>query len=439
MNQLLTKGQKAKGLTSGVEYVVDRFLGGGGQGEVYNACLGSSGLAIKWYFSEQATAEQKAALDRLVSNGSPNEKFLWPIELVHIDGQPGFGYVMPLREPKFIGIIDLMKRRADPTFHALATAGMELADGYLHLHSKGFCYCDISFGNAFFDPATGHVLICDNDNVIINGGTPPISGTLGFMAPEIVRGEALPNTETDLFSLAVLLFYMFHTHHPLHGAQEAAIKCLDAAAMNRLYGSNAVFIFDPDNDENRPVSGLHDNALASWSIFPSFFRELFVRAFTKGIRDPVNGRVRESEWRSVMVRLRDSIIPCQNCGAENFYDIEVVKRTGGQINPCWACNQQVAIPARIRIDKQLIMLNADTKLYHHHINNIKAYDFSKPVAEVSQNPSNPNMWGLRNVSGEKWVATLSDGTLRDVDPGRSVALSVGTQINFGSKTGEFRL
>ena len=53
------------------------------------------------------------------------------------------------------------------------------------------------------------------------------------MAPEIVRGEAAPNAQTDLFSLAVLLFYMFVNHHPLEGEQEAQIRALDLPAMNR--------------------------------------------------------------------------------------------------------------------------------------------------------------------------------------------------------------
>ncbi len=65
------------------------------------------------------------------------------------------------------------------------------------------------------------------------------------MAPEIVRGEAVPGTQTDLFSLAVLLFYMFVMHHPLEGKKELAIKCLDLPAMKKLYGTEPLFIFDP--------------------------------------------------------------------------------------------------------------------------------------------------------------------------------------------------
>ena len=438
MNQLLSKGQKVKGETSGADYVIEAFLGGGGQGEVYKAKLGPTSMALKWYFPEQATGSQKSALSQLVSKGPPNDQFLWPVELVRIDSQPSFGYVMPLRDPKYIGIVDLMKRRAEPTFLALANAGRELAHGFLQLHSSGFCYCDISFGNVFFDPQTGSVLICDNDNVIVNGEKPPIYGTMRFMAPEIVSGKALPSTDTDLFSLAVLLFYMFHIQHAFDGALESALHALDAAAMNKLYGTDAVFIYDPANTSNRPVKGLHDNAISYWPIYPTFLRDMFTRSFTQGIKDPAHGRVRESEWRAAMARLRDSIVPCQHCGAENFYDIEVVKQSGGQISPCWSCAKQITVPPRIRIEKQLVMLNANTQLFPHHVNDHKMYDYSKAIAVITQNPANPSQWGLKNTGDDKWVVTLADGALKDVEPGRSVSLSIGTKINFGHKTGEIR-
>jgi serine/threonine protein kinase len=106
------------------------------------------------------------------------------------------------------------------------------------------------------------------------------------MAPEIVRGEAVPSTQTDLFSLSVLIFYMLMVAHPLEGAKEAAIKALDLPAMTKIYGKEPIFIFDPNDDSNRPVPGIHDNALAFWRIYPQFLRDIFIRAFTIGIKRP---------------------------------------------------------------------------------------------------------------------------------------------------------
>ena len=331
---ILKDGQTVQTVTSRMPCTAEKFLGGGGQGEVYRADLGGQKVALKWYFPAQATPEQRVALETLIKKGPPTDKFLWPMELTQSDAVTGFGYIMPLRGPQYKSIVDLMKRRVEPTFRALATAGLELADSFLDLHAMGLCYRDISFGNVFFEPNTGEALICDNDNVAVDGETESgVLGTPRFMAPEIVRGEARPSMQTDLFSLAVLLFYMLMVHHPLEGRKESEIKCLDLPAMNKLYGFEPIFIFDPKDDTNRPMPGYHDNALAFWPLYPQFVRDLFVKAFTDGIHDP-QARVRESEWRAAMVQLRDAIIYCPHCGVENFYDCRApqgIRRPSGNV------------------------------------------------------------------------------------------------------------
>jgi serine/threonine protein kinase len=299
MNQLLRPNQTVRSQTSQTLCTVDHLIGGGGQGEVYAARLGDPAkghsqtpVALKWfyphYLGQDRQLEQR--LTDAIAAGPPSDRFLWPQELVRSGEVAGFGYLMPLREKRFSGIVDLVMRRVNPSFRSLVTAGFELAQSYFLLHAKGLCYRDISFGNVFFDPKTGEVRICDNDNVGIDrkaGGG--IGGTARFMAPEIVRGEAAPSSQTDLFSLAVLLFYMLMNHHPLEGTREADIRCFDLPAMTRLYGDEPIFIFDPTDERNRPLPGHHDNALALWPLYPAFLRELFTRSFTAGIRDASHG------------------------------------------------------------------------------------------------------------------------------------------------------
>ena len=438
MNQQLKPGQTLIAETSKAPCVVEAFLGGGGQGEVYRAQVGGESVALKWYLPHAATPTQRGALEALIKTGAPTARFLWPRELVSSADSPGFGYVMPLRAARFKGIVDLMKRRIEPSFRALATAGLELSDSYLQLHARGLCYRDISFGNVFFDPDSGEVLICDNDNVGVDGETRAgVLGTPRFMAPEVVRGDALPSTETDLFRLSVLLFYMLLVHHPLEGKREAEIRCLDLAAMQQLYGSNALFIFDPQDDSNRPLPGCHDNALAFWPLYPTFMRDLFTRAFTAGLRDPKHGRVRESEWRAAMVRLRDSIVYCHACAAECFYDPDALRATGsGPV--CWSCATAVQLPARIRVGRSVVMLNHDGALFPHHLDDARRYDFSRPAAAVTRHPSDPQRWGLKNLSEEKWVV-VGAGSIAEVPPGRSLTLATGTRIHFGRAEGEIRV
>lgn len=451
MNQLLKLGQDVIGVSTGLTARVDSFLGGGGQGEVYRAVVDGRPIAVKWFFPHylKQDARLRERLERAVRTGAPSDRFLWPLELAEAAGAPGFGYIMDLREDRFKGMVDLVTRRVEPSFRALVTAAFELAHSYLQLHARGFCYRDISFGNVFFDPASGEVRICDNDNVDVDGQPGTIGGTARFMAPELVTGLAAPSTQTDLFSLAVLLFYLLLNHHPLEGERETAIRCFDLPAMTKLYGSDPVFIFDPLDDSNRPQPGFHDNALAFWPIYPQFVRDLFIRSFTVGIRDSQQGRVRESEWRAAMIRLRDAIFYCPRCGAECFYDSAAL-HTGadGSLHgqPCWSCRTPLRPPLRIRIayseganvSPVVIMLNHDTRLYPHHVDHNRAYDFERPVAEVSRHPTDARIWGLRNLSDSAWTAVTGGGEVRTVEPGRSVTLTADLRIQFGAAEGQVR-
>jgi len=428
----LSPGQMIK-IGTGGACRVEGLLGTGGQGEVYRASVAKEEFALKWYFPESATPQQRDSLDLLIRKGAPDDRFLWPMALCTLPSQPNtFGYLMRLREQRFKGIVDLMKRKIDPSFRALATAGFGLADSYLKLHASGLCYRDISFGNVFFDPDTGEILICDNDNVSVDDGKMRgVQGTIGFMAPEIMTDNAAPSTQTDLWSLAVLLFYMFLISHPLEGQLESEIHCLDYGAKVKLYGNEAVFIYDPENESNRPHQEFHANAVAFWPLYPKFLQDRFCQAFTKGVAKPYS-RVRESEWKSAMIKLRDLIIYGPT-GAENFYDPE---HSDAQID--WATGQAIQLPPRLKIGKALVMLNSDTKLFPHHLDPLRLYDFSKPAAEVTQHPTNPNLWGLRNLTGDDWKAVVG-GNEKVVEPTRSVSLASGTSIDFGNARGEIQI
>jgi DNA-binding helix-hairpin-helix protein with protein kinase domain len=433
---ILSPGEEVRVGASDATCRVERLLGAGGQGEVYRALLDGQPMAVKWYYEHTATSDQHDALKELVDRGTPDPRFLWPQAIVTVPSKPGFGYVMALRDQRFAGIPDLLTRRVMAKFKTLASVGVHLADGFRRLHAKGLCYRDISDGNVFFDPLAGEVLICDNDNVGIEGQKASVRGTPRYMAPEVVRLEAEPSTQTDLYSLAVLQFLLLVNHHPLDGKNEAAIHSYDANAVVRLYGTNPIFIFDPDDGSNAPEAGLQDNALLFWPIYPTFMRDLFTRAFTVGLRDP-HVRVRETEWRTALSRLRDAVVYCA-CGAENFYDVDALQVAGAP-GTCWRCRNALVLPPRIRIGKQVVMLNHDSALHPHHLDDSEEIDFSRACAEVAAHPSQPGIWGLRNRTNAVWATTGPDGSMREVAPGRSVALAVGTKIQFGKAEGEVRL
>ncbi|MCB9551087.1 MAG: protein kinase [Myxococcales bacterium] len=409
-----------------------RLLGEGGQGAVWLGDDGGRPVAIKVYHPHMASREQRDALDRLVERGPPSPHFLWPLAIVEPEGGGGYGYVMPLREPRFRAFEDFMARRITPSMRTLLTVGMQLADAFLKLHSRGLCYRDISFANVFFDPLSGDVRICDNDNVDVTGtAAGAVLGTPRFMAPEVVRRESQPSDQTDRYSLAVLLFYLLFGGHPLDGRREAAIRCLDVPALEKLYGFEPVYIWDPGDDSNRPVPGVHDNPIAFAGVgYPAELRKLFELSFTEGVHLP-GRRVRESAWRKALAAAIDVICVCLGCRAENFH--APGPASTGRGARCWRCRQPLVLPPRMRFEGRVVLLNHSTRLHARHVGDSGEDD--PVVAEVVPHPQRPGVFGLRNLGREGWTLARPDGSVAEVPPGRAAALEGGNRIHFGRATG----
>ena len=156
------------------------MIGQGGQGYVFEVerPVGEP-LALKWYKQESATTEQHDEMQQLVEFGSPHGRFLWPMSMARVAGEPGFGYVMQLRDPRYLELSYLLSNTdrdgnpLDVSFASTIELCRQLSFSFLRLHARGLCYRDISFGNVFFEPGSGDVLICDNDNVGVDNGTRP--------------------------------------------------------------------------------------------------------------------------------------------------------------------------------------------------------------------------------------------------------------------------
>ncbi|MEV0223551.1 protein kinase [Streptomyces sp. NPDC050704] len=415
--------------------VVD-LLGSGGQGEVYHVRTPAGERALKWYYPGCATDQQLQIVEDLVGRGFTDERFLWPQQVV-LDSTGGFGYLMDLRPDRFRGLPELFRRQVRTHYQALVTAGIHMVEAYKALHSRGVAYRDISWGNIFFDPASGDVLVCDNDNAVVEGAVSGISGTMEFMAPELVRGDdgAMPSTQTDLHSLAVLLFMLLMNHHPLKGVAELRIRCLDEAAEKKLYGTNPVFVFDPHDASNRPDSHEQPTVLATWGAAPPALQDLFVHSFTEGLREP-SRRVRESQWRETLSKIRDTIVVCADCGRQNMTEPDVLTASS-----CWSCLKTLVMPPRLVVTTahpravRTVRLGHDARLYAHHLEaEPKRHDFSRSavIAELSENPKRPGQFGLTNCSQQVWHARRTDGTAQQVEPGRSVSLRSGLGVDLGN-------
>jgi uncharacterized protein YegL len=439
-DSLLCRGQMITTGTTNAVCVVAEFIGCGHAGEVYAVLWKGRRVALKWFYPYTATPERRPVIQALTCTAPPSAFWLWPLDIASQFDGSGFGYVMPRREDRFIGVSDLMLAKANPSIRILSTVGIGICQRLAELNAAGYRMA-IDFGSFFFDPVNSDVLGSCDGSLIALGESQQACAEPEFMAPELLRREpnAQPSMYTDLHSLAVLLFYIFMKSHPLAGRKQLAFKAWDAPAREKLFGVGPVFIFDPSDTSNEAVDESVDPyktaghlALKNWPIYPRFFKDQFIYAFTKGLADPTHGRVRESQWVETLSRLRDSWFKCA-CGAENFYD-------ESEARACWKCGQQPQLPPQIKIGKARIVLTPGAKIYQHHLVPGAGVDVNQVAAEVAPHPTQKNLFGLLNCGQSKWIAhaTAADGVTRqmDVEPGKKMLIAQGVEIDFGRVSGK---
>jgi DNA-binding helix-hairpin-helix protein with protein kinase domain len=441
MEAQLPEGTSVRLRRHDLKCLVGALIGSGGQGQVYRLHVRSGQsqqeLALKWYHPHWATRAQFDALVQLADTDPPNRRFLWPFDVAMAFDRPGFGYVMPIRPARYLPSAEIMGGTHGIGFRQVLLAAIQFADSFLALHARGLCYRDISFGNTLIDPATGDVLVVDNDNVGVEGqSSTGIRGTPSFIAPEVIRGEALPGVASDLYSLAVLLFYLLVMHHPLEGSRLTRMQVFGQREMLEVYGWSPLFIFDPQDRSNSPDPRHDTNALVYWPLYPNILRDLFVQAFTAGLHDP-GDRVRESQWREGLAQVLDLMTICR-CGADVF-----LQPDGQLVEPCWSCSaadvEAVRAP-RLLLDpdgeRRIVILYPGKQLQAHHIGGTR-FDYQFALARVEACPELPQTLGLRNLSSVTWTARQAGGECAQVPPRRTIRIRPGTQVDFGPLRGIF--
>jgi serine/threonine protein kinase len=370
-------------------------------------------------------------MERNITAGPPDNKFLWPLFLT--DEQNGsFGYVMNLRTKEYSEFSDILNKAVDfPSTELAINSALNIVNGFRSLHRKGLSYQDLNDGNFFINVKTGDVLICDNDNVTPDGkkNSGNIGGKPGYMAPEIVRGESCPNVLTDCHSLAVILFKLFCRHDPLMGEQYVKSVCITEKRESELYGTNPVFIFDPNDPTNRPVPGIHPNPIKLWDIYPDFLKKAFIESFANGMKNP-NARLPENEWQKLLVRLRDELLECPSCGEDLFLNRLPV----GKPIKC-ACGHSYSYPLRLETGKYRVPLFPGVKLYACHTVDGND-DYNTVTGEVILNKNNPSLWGIKNLSQDSWFMAPVTGDGKNIENNSVIPIATNLSIQFKGIAGK---
>lgn len=429
----LTQNQCVE-LANGRTITVINKLGDGGQGIVYRVRYNDTGeeRALKWFFIGYIK-EPRKFYNRLESNiksGAPSDAFVWPEQLTgYTDGET-FGYVMKIFPKGYESFSKYLLTKAHfKNASAMVNAALNIVSAFKSLHLKGYNYQDLNDGNFSIKSDDGAVLICDNDNVVGHGYHSGIEGKARYMAPEIVRGEKLPDVDTDRYSLAVILFMLLVGDHPLEG-KRTNYPVLTNKYDKRIFGTEPLFIFDKNDSSNAPHPQIHRNAAKMWKIFPKFVQDAFQQSFSQESLMNGKNRLLENEWFNILVRLKSSIVICPYCGEEMFLESNAASvcpsckkslKAAGYLNFPKRANREVTVP----IFKGAV-------LYDYHMNSLSE-DFNTEAAVILEKPGK---FGLKNNSNSKWIVTAPDARTFTRQPGETQVLVANCKIDFGKNTAQ---
>lgn len=428
-----TKPKLFTGITSRQPYRVTKLLAEGGQGQVARVqSKDGQDLALKWYHASAATAEQRAIIQKLCETpprGLPSTiRYLWPLEIVVLaepaDGAAhAFGYVMPFLDlSAYANINDLRdKQVSHPPLARLCRISARLVEAIEHLHASGFVYGDINHNNLMFDPTTAEVVIFDNDNVRPNKSEIGIQGTPNYMAPELGLGRERPSTDTDLFSLAVLLYYLWVWEHPFEGKRTLKVICWDNPAIYKFFYQEPVFHLHP-TDLSNTARGSADFAtgVARWEKFcPDPLKSAFLRSFTEGALNP-NARVRLSEWRRIFRRMGLNYHNCLPCGRSNY--VEKVPE-GFTCTFCGHSNSVPWIEWTPHVTTEAIPISAGTKLSRGDFRGTPEPEGSeRPALAIEDHPKVAGDFLARNLTQTSARYRTPMGVDLEIPPGKAAAL-----------------
>ena len=424
----LNKGTIIKIKNGGEAQIIEEF-GSGGQGTVYRARYQGKDYALKWYHVGVFKDKWKDFYDNLENNirkGAPTKNFLWPLGITEVQ-LGSFGYLMDIRPGGYSELTDFfVSTKKKPQVHfasftALSNAAINIIQAFRALHNNGYTYQDINNGNFFIDPKNGDVLICDNDNVSPEGKNLGIMGKQRWMAPEVVTGGE-PDKKSDRFSLSVVLFRLLFINHPLEGKYSTP-PCMTKELEKKYYGTNPIFIMDPQITDNRPIPGAAYNLQRFWNVYPKYIRDAFIKAFSQDVMLGRANRIIEREWLDLFFRLRAETGKCPNCKNETFWE------TTSDSVRCIECQSPVDTKKRLKLSRFTLPIYEGLKVYLWHVDS-SPEDVETILAEVVHNPNNPQLLGFKNISNYTWKINLPDGSQKRLEPGNVVPVKDKFQIDF---------
>lgn len=185
--------------------------------------------------------------------------------------------------------------------------GYNLALLFAKMHKDNLIFENISEKNIFFSKKLTEfdVQIMGAENIYVPGFSVKNVDNTRYLAPEIVKEQLLPDTISDNYSLAVILFELLHIGHPYVG--NTVIDQNEEVIRQAYLG-----LFPYVNE----VQGINNSSygISSDVVLTKELKDLFYRAFVSGKKDRTS-RPTAIEFVVALQKAYDQTMQCDHCHA----------------------------------------------------------------------------------------------------------------------------
>lgn len=221
----VASGQRVAG-----RYEIVERLGGGGMGDVYKALDRALDRPVALKFLPPFLSGDPAARARLQREAKaasaldhPNIAVVYDIGATEPGSDDGEGAGLFIAMAHYTGET-LAERigRGPLAVHRALDFALQIADALAHAHRAGIVHRDVKPSNVLVTDE-GQIKLLDFGVARVSGvdvtSEPSAPGTLAYMSPEQIRGDA-SDTRTDIWSLGVVLYEMIAGARPFRGAAD---------------------------------------------------------------------------------------------------------------------------------------------------------------------------------------------------------------------------
>ena len=399
-----------------------KHLSSGGMFDVYRVEYLERERALYWIKTDKSAYSENhyRNLHHNICIGAPDKTFLWPLELTE-KVNDSYGYITELIPGNYCTLGEVFNSGCNfSSFRVACEACIRIASALRILHNNGYCFMALDESNIHTNPQTGDILV-NSENIVINGARVDITCNQRYLAPEkvVLDGRFCTSSHTDRHSLAVILFQILFGGHPLEG-KKWLVPCMTDSIMKKLYGSEALFVFDLDDESNRPVKVIHKTVLNRWNCMPQYVKDMFLKAFSqKAMKEEPANRPTEFDWINVLARLRSDIVEC-SCGNEVF--IQSATNT-----KCDVCGKPIIAKNIIELNDYPVTATKGSFLYRCQLGTCDPKDALNTVLLVVAKPD--GTLGVKNVTDENISAFTPAGKEKMVHPQEIVPFISGIVIN----------